>query len=81
MVPLRINMSKVLSLRLGGTPDRMPLSDFYVALRGEPRLYGEWEDGLRLAGTSADVESALAVTHDVLATVGDVLTKTSVSLR
>ena len=49
LVPIRLNVGKVLHLRSSGAAGRISTPDFQVALADEPSLYEAWVDGLRLA--------------------------------
>nr|WP_092888446.1 nucleotidyltransferase domain-containing protein [Actinopolymorpha cephalotaxi] len=60
-VPIRMNLSKVVNLRLHGSLDVLGVAEFHQALRSEPALFESWCRGLRLPATRADVTAALEV--------------------
>ena len=63
-VPIRMNLSKVLNLRLNGSLDMLRVAEFHQALRAEPALFEYWRRGLRLPAAHAEVTAALEVaTH------------------
>ncbi len=48
LVPIRLNVGKVLLLRSSGAAGRISTPDFQVALADEPGLYAAWVEALRL---------------------------------
>ena len=60
-VPIRMNLSKVLNLRLNGSLHVLRVAEFHQALRGEPELFEYWRRGLRLPADRAEVTATVEV--------------------
>ena len=65
-VPIRINLGKILLLRSSGAVGRISISDFHVALRAEPRLFGTWVTALRLGSPRDQARDADGLTAQLL---------------
>ncbi len=66
MVPIRISVSRIFSLRSRGIAERMPLADFQVTLREEPELYEHWVSALRLDPSQERTREADELTGELL---------------
>lgn len=64
--PIRMNLSKVLNLRLTGSSQRLSVSEFHLALRTEPELFEHWCRGLRLPADRHEITAALELAEDLL---------------
>ncbi|GAA5030443.1 hypothetical protein GCM10023317_80390 [Actinopolymorpha pittospori] len=62
--PLRMNLGKVLNLRLTGSSQILSITEFHLALRRETELFEHWCRGLRLPANRAEIAAALELaTH------------------
>lgn len=74
LVPIRLNVGKVLLLRADGAAGRITIPDFQAALRAEPALHETWLAALRLTDAPA-AEAADALAGQLLRLGDDALAR------
>lgn len=67
LVPVRMNVSKVLLLQATGASGIMPIPEFHVALHEHPVLYDAWVTALRLSPEQDRAREADSIAVELLA--------------